>query len=174
MVNGLLGLKEIPQQPLRLVHRGEEIGIEVADARRGHRLQDPRGHVAGAGPHQHAGPGSRSRNSLGSIDTLKTCSVATLVDGIARPVGKETWKDLPAARAGIAGPPNRQAMIVPPAAEASQMRRRCGPRGPRGGKAPRSLALAVAALAVAALAASRHHIQISSHRFHDAQDQRRA
>ena len=49
-------LEKVPQQALRLVHGGQEIGIEVADARGGHGLQHARRHVTRARPHQHAGP----------------------------------------------------------------------------------------------------------------------
>ena len=47
------GLEEVSQQPLRLVHRGEKIGIEVADTGGRDSLQHAGRNVAGARPHQH-------------------------------------------------------------------------------------------------------------------------
>ena len=50
----ILGLKHIAEQVLGLVHQGRELGVEVADERRGERFQHARMNVAGAGTHEHA------------------------------------------------------------------------------------------------------------------------
>ena len=47
-----MGLEEMAQQLLGIVHGSQELGVQVSDAGGGHRLQHPCRNVAGPRPHE--------------------------------------------------------------------------------------------------------------------------